>query len=109
MKSAASSRRLVKTKDQGRSSTTGEDTGSSSDLAEGRLTLPVRYVTVRRLCVRPPVCPPVCLSLRSTVATAAGGFAAERRRLQQISIDSCGCFVAGTGAGAHQQMRVASC
>jgi len=33
--------------------------------------------------------PSVSLS-HPTAATAAGGFAAERRRLQQISIDSCG-------------------
>jgi len=32
----------------------------------------------------------VCLSHRLTTATAAGGFAAERRRMKQISIDSCG-------------------
>jgi len=32
----------------------------------------------------------VYLSHRLTTATAAGGFAAERRRMKQISIDSCG-------------------
>jgi len=34
-------------------------------------------------------------------------FAAERRRLQQLSINSCGRRAACTGA--QQQMRVASC
>jgi len=33
----------------------------------------------------------VCLSRQSTAAAAAGGFAAEVRRGQQISIDSCWC------------------
>ena len=37
-------------------------------------------------------CPSVGLSRRSTAAAAADGFAAERWRLQQISIDSCGCL-----------------
>jgi len=32
--------------------------------------------------------------------SAAGGFAAERRRMQQISIDSCGRRAAGAGAHA---------
>jgi len=49
----------------------------------------------------------VCVSYRSTAATAAGGFAAERRRLLQISINSCGRHA--LGVGAQQQMRVASC
>jgi len=53
------------------------------------------------------VCPfvrsSVCLSHRTT---AAGGFAAERRRLQQTSVDICERRAAG--AGAQQQMRVAS-
>ena len=57
------------------------------------------YVTVGRPCA--------CLSHRSTTATAAGGFAAECRRLQQLSIDSCGRRAAV--ASAQQQMRVASC
>ena len=51
--------------------------------------------------------PSVCLSHRFTAAAAVGGFAAERQRLQQISIDSCGRRAAG--AGAQRQMRVASC
>jgi len=42
------------------------------------------YVTVGCLSARPSV----CLSHRSTAAATAGGFAAERRRLQQILIDS---------------------
>ena len=50
------------------------------------------------------VCPSVH---QSTAATASGRFTAERRRLQQISIDSCGCCPAG--AGAPQHMWVASC
>jgi len=33
------------------------------------------------------VCPSVCLSGRSTAAAVCGWFAAERGRLQQISID----------------------
>ena len=33
--------------------------------------------------------PSVCLSRRSTAAAVAGGFVAERGRLQQIPIDSC--------------------
>jgi len=41
--------------------------------------------------------------LRSTASTTAGKFAAERRRLEQITIDSCACRVAGSS------MRVASC
>jgi len=45
----------------------------------------------------------VCLSHRSTTATTAGGFAAGRWRLQQLSIDSCGRHVAGSGA--KQQMQ----
>jgi len=45
-------------------------------------------------------------SVRSTAATATGGFDAERRRLQQISIDSYGRRAAG--ASAQQQMRLAS-
>jgi len=40
--------------------------------------------------------PSVGLSHRSTTATAAGRFAAERQRLQQISIYSCGRRSAGT-------------
>jgi len=36
------------------------------------------------------VCPSVCLSRRSTTAVKCGGFAAERGRLQQISVDGCG-------------------
>ena len=39
--------------------------------------------------------PSVCLSHRSTAATVAGGFAAERRRLQQISVNNCGRRAAG--------------
>ena len=35
--------------------------------------------------------PSVCLSHRSTAAAAAGGFAAEVGRRQQIPIDSCCC------------------
>ena len=45
------------------------------------------YVTVRRRTVHLSVHPPVCLSYRSTAATAAGGFAAERsvgRRYRSI-------------------------
>jgi len=38
----------------------------------------------------PSVRPSVRLSHRSTAAMADGGFAAERRRLQRISLDSCG-------------------
>ena len=57
------------------------------------------YVTVGR--------PSVRLSHRSTAATAAGGFAVERRRLQQILIDSCGRRA--VGAVPQQQMRAASC
>jgi len=57
------------------------------------------YVTVGR--------PSVRLSHRSTAATAAGGFSTERRRLQQISIDSC--WGRAAGAGAQQQLRVALC
>jgi len=37
--------------------------------------------------------PSARLSRRSTAATVAGGFAAERRRLQQISIDSWGAVL----------------
>ena len=37
----------------------------------------------------PSVCPSVCLSHRFTAAAAAGGFAAEVGRGQQISMDSC--------------------
>jgi len=55
---------------------------------------------------RSGVCMSVRLSRRSTAATAVDGRAAERRPLQQISIDSCGRRVAGTGA--QQQTRVAS-
>ena len=44
---------------------------------------------------RSVVRPCVCLSRRSTAATAAGGFAAERQNLQQVSIDSCGRRAAG--------------
>jgi len=44
---------------------------------------------------------------RSTAAAVAGGFAAKRRRrLQQISIHSCG--LRATGAGDQQQMQAAS-
>jgi len=48
----------------------------------------------------------ICLSHRSTAATAASGFAAQHQCLQQILIVSCGCDAAG--AGAQQQMQVAS-
>ena len=51
--------------------------------------------------------PSVCLFHRLTAASAAGEFAAERRRLQQISIDSCGRLAAG--AGIQLQMQVVSC
>ena len=51
------------------------------------------YVTVER--------PSVCLSRRSTAATAAGGFAAER-----CAGKRCRSTVAY--AGAQQRMRVAS-
>ena len=44
----------------------------------------------------------VCLSHRSIAASAAGGFAAERRCLQQMSIERCGRRAAG--AGAQQQI-----
>ena len=47
-----------------------------------------------RASVRTSVCPSVCPSHRSTAATVAGGFAAERR---------------AAGSGAQQQMRAASC
>jgi len=57
---------------------------------------------------RPSVRLSVCLFHRSTTTTAAGGFAAERRRLREISVDSCGRRTAGA-AGAQQEMRVASC
>jgi len=57
------------------------------------------YVTVWR----PSICPSV--SHRSTAVTADGGFAAKRRRLQQISLNR----YRAAGAGAQQQMRVASC
>jgi len=53
-------------------------------VADFLLTLPA-YYTEQGLCNGRAS---VCLSHRSTAATAAGGFAAERRRLQQISIDS---------------------
>jgi len=53
-----------------------------------------------RLSVRPSV----CLSRRSTAAAACGWFAAEREHLQRTSIDTT-----AAGAGAQQQMRVASC
>jgi len=51
-----------------------------------------------RVSVRPSVRP---------AATAAGGFAAERWRLQQISIDASGRRAAGAHAQHH--MRAASC
>jgi len=41
-----------------------------------------------------------------TVATAAGGFAAKRP-VDKILIE--GCVRLAAGAGAQQQMRVASC
>ena len=49
----------------------------------------------------------VSLSQRLTAATAASRFAAARRHLQQLSIDSCGRRAAA--AGAQQQIRVVSC
>jgi len=50
------------------------------------LTLSAQYAQ-QGLCNGPvSVCPSVCLSRRSTAAAACGGFAAERRRLQQISV-----------------------
>jgi len=72
---------------------------------------------VRRVCAagsmqrpsaRLSVCPSVRLSHRSTVATAAGRFAAElpTSRRTEISIDSCGRRAAGDGA--QRQMRAAS-
>ena len=51
----------------------------------------------------PSVLPSVCLSRRSTTAAACGWFAAEREHLQRTSIDTT-----AAGAGAQQQMRVAS-
>jgi len=48
------------------------------------------YLTVGR--------PSVCLLHPSTAAAAAGGFAAERRRLQWILIDSGGRRAPGAGA-----------
>ena len=57
---------------------------------------------------RPTVRPSVPLTAAATGdRRPAGGFAAERRRLQQISINICGRRAAG--AGAQQQMRVVSC
>jgi len=57
---------------------------------------------------RSGVRPSVCLFHRSTAATAASAFAAEGpTSKQEISIDSCGRRAAG--AGAQQQMQVASC
>jgi len=44
----------------------------------------------------------VCPSHESTAATATGGFAAERRRMQQISISSC--VRQAAGAGIYQQI-----
>jgi len=51
---------------------------------------------------RSGVRPPVYLSHRPTAATR--GFAAERRRLQQISIDSYGRRPAGTHAQLQMQV-----
>jgi len=60
-----------------------------------------------RVCVTEGVRPSVCLSHRSTAATAVGGFGAKRAPAAAADIDRCGRRAAG--AGAQQQMRVASC
>jgi len=46
-------------------------------------------------------------SVRLSVPSNDSGFAAERRLLQQVSMDSCGRRA--VGAGAQQHMRSASC
>ena len=82
------------------------------------LTLPaMNAATVKKILTMPAYCaweaglcngqasvrPSVCLSHRSTAATAAGGFATHRRRQQQISIDSCGRHAADAGAQCGQR------
>ena len=51
--------------------------------------LGMRLETVKCTSVRPSVCLSVCMSGWSTAAATCAGFAAEFRRGQQISIDSC--------------------
>jgi len=54
---------------------------------------------------RSGVRPSVSLSHRSTAAAAAGGFAAQRRRLPQIGLSNRSV---DAGAGAQLQMRASS-
>ena len=60
---------------------------------------------------RTHVRPSVCLSRRSTEATAAGGFAAERPAGSRYRSIAAGALQASCcrRLGAQQQMRVASC
>ena len=66
-----------------------------------------RHNMLSRVCVTGCVRPSVCLSHRSTAATVVGGFGAKRAPAAAADIDRCGRCAAG--AGAQQQMRVASC
>jgi len=49
--------------------------------------------------------PSARLSHRSTVGTAAVRFAAERRRMQELNIDSLGCRAVGAGAWSFGPQR----
>ena len=52
--------------------------------------------------------PSVCLSRRSTAATAAGGFAGERRAGRSYRSIRARCGSRAAGVGAQQQVRAVS-
>jgi len=67
------------------------------------------YETVERPSVRLSICSSVCLSRRSTAATAAGGFPAERimgRKYRSIAARRASCGRRAACAGAQQQCAV---